>query len=112
LSQQRWWSKAACKDNEQFFDFPSDSKELNKSRQICNSCEVKPECFAYRFKRQTKGEDGVYAGTNSLESCNLIASISGVSSSMSFDEISDKMRQIYSQNSSEHNHNENNTKSA
>lgn len=92
----KWWMDALCRDNPDFFDFPDlDEKEqISKSRKICNQCPVKAECFVSAYRDQTR--EGLWAGTLTIEDRNLVASISGISLTVSFDDSVDKMRQKYS----------------
>jgi WhiB family redox-sensing transcriptional regulator len=64
IERPSWMLKAGCKEHTSAFFYPS-GRVAQRSvphavQQVCNACEVRPECLAYALDNH---EQGIWGGT-------------------------------------------------
>lgn len=95
---EAWKGLGACSDDPSFEDFPdrTNKKDVEYAKSVCKKCPVRPECLAYAFLHNIT--EGIWGG-GFVEDRRMIGSILNLSRSMSLDDLSDRLRNQFSQNS-------------
>ncbi len=100
---EAWKGLGACSDDPLFEDFPdrTNKKDVEYAKSVCKKCPVRPECLAYAFLHNIT--EGIWGG-GFHEDRRMIGSILNLSTAMSLRDLSDTLRNQFSQNSYTPNH--------
>jgi WhiB family redox-sensing transcriptional regulator len=75
--EQGWMSQARCRGLTPQEFFPSDGVGVERARQFCGGCPVRPECLEYALEQRI--DHGVWGGCSERERRRILRRRRGLS---------------------------------